>query len=121
MISDILCKMVEDLDRYLNDPRYDSMYRGALRERIIRVRDDAEYIRFVLDTPCPEWHLPEGFVRERIVKERQEAREKAEKEAMAIADSGPSYASGGLFVQRVTQASGSLRQTYQRDRSRTAE
>ena len=81
MISDILCEMVEGLDRYRNDPNYDAMYRGALRERIIRVRDDAEYIRFVLDTPYPEWHLPEGFVREQIVRERLEDREQAEKAA----------------------------------------
>jgi hypothetical protein len=33
---------------------------------------------FVLDTPYPEWHLPEGFVREKIVRERLEAREQAE-------------------------------------------
>ena len=68
--------MVEGPDRYLNDPHYDAMYCGSLRERITRVRDDAEYIRFVLDTPYPEWHLPEGFVRDRL-----EARPQAEKEA----------------------------------------
>lgn len=82
VISDILFDMVEALDRYLNDPRYDAMYCGVLRERIIQIRDDAEYIRFVLDTPYPEWHLPEGFVREGIVRERLEAREQAENEPM---------------------------------------
>jgi hypothetical protein len=49
-----------------------------LRDRIIRLRDEAEYIRFVLDTPYPEWHLPAGLVRERIVADRREARERAE-------------------------------------------
>jgi hypothetical protein len=83
MISDVLFEMVEGLDRYLNDPHYDNMYSGTLRERIIRVRDDAEYIRFVLDTPYPEWHLPEGFVREQIVRDRLADREQAEKEATA--------------------------------------
>src|SRR3954451_7216599 len=80
MIDDILFQMVEGVDRHFNDPLNDATYQGALRERIIRLRDDAEYIVFVIDTPYPEWRLPEGFVRERIVKERLEAREQAEKE-----------------------------------------
>ena len=84
VISDILAQMADDLDRYLSDSSYDAIYSGALRERIIRVRDDAEYIRFVLDTPYPEWHLPESFVRERIGKERRESREQAEKAAIPI-------------------------------------
>jgi hypothetical protein len=86
MISDILFDVVEGLDRYLNDAHYNAMYCGALRERIIRVRYDAEYIRFVLDTPYPEWHLPEGFVREQIERDRLEAREQAEKGAIHDAE-----------------------------------
>jgi hypothetical protein len=51
MISDVLSQVVIVLDNYLNDPDYDIIYNDKLRERIIRLRDEAEYIRGVLDTP----------------------------------------------------------------------
>jgi hypothetical protein len=50
MIGDIISQTVVDLDHYLNDPNFDRTYSGALRERIMRLRDEAEYIRVVLDT-----------------------------------------------------------------------
>jgi hypothetical protein len=53
MIGDIISQTVVDLDHYLNDPNFDRTYSGELRERIMRLRDEAEYIRVVLDThPC---------------------------------------------------------------------
>jgi hypothetical protein len=53
MISDILFQSVVDLDHYLNDSNFDRTYKGEIRERIIRLRDEAEYIRAILDThPC---------------------------------------------------------------------
>jgi hypothetical protein len=59
MISDILSQAVVDLDHYLNDPNFHT-YSGELRERIIRLRDEAEYIRVVLDThPCDTLPLQE--------------------------------------------------------------
>ncbi len=66
MISDILSQAVVDLDYYLNDPNFGSTYSRELRERIIRLRDAAEYIRVVLDTrPC-DTPPSEAVVRERI-------------------------------------------------------
>jgi hypothetical protein len=78
MISDFLFEMVEGLDRYLNNPFYDDMYSGTLRESIIRMRDDAEYIRFVLDTPNPASDAPESFIREQIAARRRERRPETE-------------------------------------------
>jgi hypothetical protein len=51
MISDILAQMVVDLDRYLTDPSFDHAHVGETRERLIRLRDDADDLRSVLDTP----------------------------------------------------------------------
>jgi hypothetical protein len=74
MISDILSQAVDGLDSYLNEPLWDHIYCGELRERIIRLRDDAEYIRAVLDThPC-DTPPPEAVVRERIAADRRQAR-----------------------------------------------
>jgi hypothetical protein len=49
MISDVLSQMVVDIEFYLSDSTFDHIYNGELRERIIRLRDEAEYIRSVLD------------------------------------------------------------------------
>jgi hypothetical protein len=51
MISDILHKAIGDIDYYLNDSFWDGVYSGELRERMIRLREEAESIRAVLDTP----------------------------------------------------------------------
>lgn len=51
MISDVLFEAVQDLDRYLNDKFYDTWYKGAFRERIIKLRNEAEAIRIELDKP----------------------------------------------------------------------
>jgi len=73
MISDILSQTVLDLDHYLNNPNFDGTYNGEFRERIIRLRDEAEYIRVVLDThPC-DTPPSEAFVRERIAADRHQA------------------------------------------------
>jgi hypothetical protein len=75
MISDILSQAVGDLDHYLNDPNFDGTYSGELRERIIRLRDEAEYIRAVLDThPC-DTPPSEAVLRERIAASRHQARD----------------------------------------------
>jgi hypothetical protein len=76
MISDVLSQAVDDLDHYLNDPNFDSTYNGEFRERIIRLRDEAEYIRIVLDThPC-DTPPPEAVLRERFAAERRQARDR---------------------------------------------
>ena len=76
MISDILSQTVVDLDYYLNNPNFDGTYNGDLRERIIRLRDEAEYIRVVLDThPC-DTPPPEAVLHERIAADRRQARDR---------------------------------------------
>ena len=57
MISDTLFEWVTDLDHYLNSPTFDGTYEGELREWIIRLRNEAEYIRLTLDVP-PDCPLP---------------------------------------------------------------
>ena len=70
MISDILCEWVVELDLYLNSPTYDRTCQGDLRERIIRLRNQAEYIRVILDTP-PDCSLPpEAVLLDRIAAQR---------------------------------------------------
>jgi hypothetical protein len=81
MISDIISQAVVDLDHYLNNPNFDGTYNGDLRARIIRFRDEAEYLRAVLDThPC-DTPPPEAVLRERIAADRHQASANAEKEA----------------------------------------
>jgi hypothetical protein len=60
MISDILSQMVDDLDHYFRNPDFDHVYIGDTRERIIRLRDEADNIRAVLDTPPDEIPPPEA-------------------------------------------------------------
>jgi hypothetical protein len=68
MISDILAQAVDDLDHYLND--FDRTYTGELRDRIIRFRNEAEYLRSLLDVP-PGVRLPsEAVLLERIDAQR---------------------------------------------------
>jgi hypothetical protein len=80
MISDILFQSVVDLDHYLNDSNFDRTYNGEIRERIIRLRDEAEYIRVIPDThPC-DTPPTESVLRERVAADRRQAREHAENE-----------------------------------------
>jgi|SRR5580704_2033549 hypothetical protein len=50
MISDILSQTVTDLDHYLNDANFDRTYGGEARERLVRLRNEADDLRLVLDT-----------------------------------------------------------------------
>lgn len=51
MIADILSEMVKRLDHYLNDSDFNHTYDGETRERIIRLRNEADELRSVLDAP----------------------------------------------------------------------
>jgi hypothetical protein len=53
MISDILSEVVTNLDHYLNDPIYSTAYSGETRERLLRLRHDADELRSTLDVPPP--------------------------------------------------------------------
>lgn len=66
----IFFECVIELDACLNSPTYDGACQGDLRERIIRLRNEAEYIRVILDTP-PDCSLPpEPVLLERIAAQR---------------------------------------------------
>jgi len=70
MISDALSEFVHCIDDYLNDPDFDRIYEGEPRDRIIRLRNEAEYIRFLLDA-LPRCPLPpEAVLSERIEAQR---------------------------------------------------
>jgi hypothetical protein len=71
MLSDILSQTVHDLDLYLNDPTWDDTYKGEMRERIVRLRDEAEYVRVCLDVPFRDELPSEAILRERIAEERR--------------------------------------------------
>jgi hypothetical protein len=47
MISDVLSAAVIDIDEYLAT----DIYEGPIRERIIKMRDEMEAVRIVLDMP----------------------------------------------------------------------
>jgi hypothetical protein len=61
MISDVLCRAVDELDWYLNNPTFNDIYQEELRDRIIRLRNEAEYLRGELDTP-PGIRLPANLM-----------------------------------------------------------
>jgi hypothetical protein len=66
MISDILCECVNELDYYLSCPTFDDVY----RDRIIRLRNEVEYLRGLLDVP-PGVQLPsEAVLLDRIDTQR---------------------------------------------------
>src|SRR5437868_11979382 len=70
MISDVLCECVSQLDQYLSNQAFDDTYQGEFRQRIIRLRNEAEYLRGLLDVP-PGVPLPtEGVLLERIEAQR---------------------------------------------------
>jgi len=54
MISDIISQTVVDLDRYLTDPNFAGTYTVEVRERVIRLRDEADNLRAVLDLPLAD-------------------------------------------------------------------
>jgi hypothetical protein len=55
MISDVLSEAVAEIDRYLNDDTYG--YDGSeLHERIVRVRNEMDLLRILLDTPPAAHH-----------------------------------------------------------------
>ena len=63
---------IAELDHYPEMGNFDGTYNGELRERIIRLRDEAEYIRVVLDThPC-DTPPNEAVLRDRIATDRRE-------------------------------------------------
>jgi hypothetical protein len=70
MINDILCDCVDELDRYLNDQIFDGTYQGELRDRILRLRNEAEYLRGLLDIPPGAQLPPEPVLFERIEAQR---------------------------------------------------
>ena len=51
MISDVLADAIAEIDAYLGDPSFADVYQGALRTRILLVRQAMEDIREELDTP----------------------------------------------------------------------
>ena len=61
MISDVLCECVSELDYYLNNQAFEETYQGEFRERIIRLRNEAEYLRGLLDV-LPGVQLPPEVV-----------------------------------------------------------
>jgi hypothetical protein len=75
MISDTLSERVTDLDHYLNLPTFEGTYEGELRDRIIRLRNEAEYIGLTLDV-LPHCPLPpESVLLERIDQQRSRKKE----------------------------------------------
>lgn len=70
MISDVLVGCVNELDQYLNDQIFDDTYQGELRYRIIRLRNEAEYLRGLLDVPPGVQLPPEAVLLERIEAQR---------------------------------------------------
>jgi hypothetical protein len=70
MIGDVLVECVNELDQYLNDQIFDDTYQGELRYRIIRLRNEAEYLRALLDVPPGVQLPPEAVLLERIEAQR---------------------------------------------------
>jgi hypothetical protein len=71
MISDILKKLIEEINICLNDPKFDVMYCVAYHERIGRFRDEAEWVRGVLDTSLGEIPLPNDHQDSKISARRK--------------------------------------------------
>lgn len=51
MISDVLHEAVRNMDEYLEEPTYASVYEGALRDRILTLRSEMVELVNYLDTP----------------------------------------------------------------------
>lgn len=54
MISDVLSEAVSDIDKYLSNPVFDSVYEGQTREEVILVRGAMDMLRRRLDTVTPD-------------------------------------------------------------------
>jgi hypothetical protein len=67
-ISDVRHELVNSLDWYLTDSSYDDIYEEGCRERIIGLRNQAEYLRVLLDTP-PGIRVPVDLL-DRIAEQR---------------------------------------------------
>ena len=86
MISDLIFQSVFNLDHYLNDPNFDRTYNGGIRERIVRLRNDAKYVQILLDThPC-DAPPTEAVLRERIAADRRQAVSMLRTEAAGVND-----------------------------------
>src|SRR5260221_222475 len=70
MISDGLVEGVNELDHYLNDQIFDDTCEGDRRYRIIRLRNEGEYLRGLLDVPPGVQLPPEAVLLERIEAQR---------------------------------------------------
>jgi hypothetical protein len=53
MISDVLAEAVSGLDHYLDEPDYAETYGAAVRERVLAVRREMDWLRATLDAPPP--------------------------------------------------------------------
>jgi hypothetical protein len=69
-ISDVRHELVNSLDWYLTDSSYDDIYEEGCRELIIGLRNQAEYLRVLLDAPPGMPLLPEPVLLERIAEQR---------------------------------------------------
>jgi hypothetical protein len=58
MVSDTLFDAVAGLDHYLNEPTFADTYTGELRERIIKIRNEAATLQGYLDTSPTTLELP---------------------------------------------------------------
>jgi hypothetical protein len=70
MISDVLCECVNELDHYLNSEAFDDTYQGKFRQRIIGLRNEAEYLGGLLDIPPGVPLPPEAVLLKRIGAQR---------------------------------------------------
>ena len=71
IIGDVLFETVRELDHYLNDPAF--AYAGAIREDIMKLRDEAVYVAMVLDAPPGAPGLDKATVFAAIAEERRMA------------------------------------------------
>ncbi len=51
MISDVLVEACEQIKQYLDDPVFAGAYSGTVRDEIVRVVDEMDRLRGVLDQP----------------------------------------------------------------------
>ena len=59
MISDVLADAHEQIRQYLDDPEWDDVYQGELREEIERVAGEIDRLRVKLDRITPLRPSPE--------------------------------------------------------------
>lgn len=61
MISDVLSDAIHAITGYLNHDATAACYTGMIRERIVKLRDDMEELRAILDSPDPHIELREAL------------------------------------------------------------